>query len=180
MFSKNECTTDECENYLPELLESKKIKTVINAIKLKNCNSIKGGIRCTLCKKEGRPPLVGAFYDARRKQISLCCDTDNNLNRQLIKESLLHELVHAYDECDHPFSVHNTQQKHCYLRACTEIRAALLANCRKSPNLKECVFSSAYLSCKASCSVSYIRAAWGKCFSNTSPFPASQIESDNK
>jgi inner membrane protease ATP23 len=63
-------------------------------------------------------PVKGEPYSP---QIVVC--QDKQLNKNQVANTIVHELVHAYDFCRSNIEVTN-----CYQRACTEIRASSLSD----------------------------------------------------
>lgn len=75
-----------------------------------------------------------AYYSFKDKKIYLCCNLLRS--KEDVEDSLVHELVHAYDACRYP-------EFYCKVRACSEIRAYHIQGvCKKYKSL----FSTYYYS----------------------------------
>jgi inner membrane protease ATP23 len=118
--------------------------------------------------------------DEYQPRIVLC--EDKKIDRQTFDNTIIHELIHAYDVCRAKID-----WKKCEHHACTEIRAsALSGECAMSRELlrgqynirgghRECVKRRASKSlaanvyCKDSCSEA-IEAAFEQCYADVKPF----------
>ena len=119
---------------------------------------------------------------AHSPHIILC--EDKFVDRQTFDNTIIHELVHAYDACRAKLD-----WKNCEHHACTEIRAAALSGeCAMTRELhrgkyniraghQECVKRRAATSlavnehCKDTCS-SAVEAAFLQCYNDVAPFNA--------
>lgn len=122
----------------------------------------------------------GGDSDEYQPRIVLC--EDKKIDRQTFDNTIIHELIHAYDVCRAKID-----WKKCEQHACTEIRAsALSGECGMSRELlrgqynirgghRECVKRRASKSlaanvyCKDSCSDA-IEAAFEQCYADVKPF----------
>ena len=76
--------------------------------------------RCVdTCRKDGI--AARAYYVSKTNEIFVCADAldDSQEDFTLLKQSLLHELIHAHDNCDRPFP----PQRKCKEYLCSEARA---------------------------------------------------------
>ncbi|KAJ6792950.1 mitochondrial inner membrane protease ATP23 [Iris pallida] len=129
------------------------------------------------CKTQG----VAGRYTSRHG-ISVCC---NNLTYQdEVNQVLIHELVHAYDDC----RVKNMDWKNCAHHACSEIRANHLSgDCHYKRELlrgfmkirgheQDCVKRRALKSvennpyCSGAAAKDAIESVWDICYDDTYPF----------
>ncbi|KAL6073948.1 Mitochondrial inner membrane protease ATP23 [Balamuthia mandrillaris] len=123
---------------------------------------------CTLCNKTPQGQVPCAHYNQRQQVVSVCANA--LLTESEARKSLLHELIHVYDGCRH-----RGLYSSCKLRACTEVRAAKLADCGhlapQSPELERCTFNSALLSTKEFCATAKedVRWAMDTCFNDHHP-----------
>ena len=70
--------------------------------------------------------LTMGGYDTKSKELLIC----SNLPRKLLELTVIHELIHAYDDCRgrlSPSSSHQDTSAYSKLIACSEIRAARLS-----------------------------------------------------
>ncbi|XP_042469715.1 mitochondrial inner membrane protease ATP23-like [Zingiber officinale] len=131
------------------------------------------------CNSEG---LSYAGGYARGKGISVCC---NHMTFQdEINQVLIHELIHAYDDC----RAKNITWSNCAHHACSEIRANHLSgDCHYKRELlrgytklrgheQECVKRRALKSlqlnpnCSGAAAKDAIEAVWDICYNDTYPF----------
>ncbi|KAI0524455.1 hypothetical protein KFK09_003825 [Dendrobium nobile] len=129
------------------------------------------------CKNQG---LAGGY--SSRNGITVCC---NQLSYQdEINQVLIHELIHAYDDC----RAKNMDWKNCAHHACSEIRANHLSgDCHYKREMlrgfmkirgheQECVRRRALKSvknnpyCSEAAAKDAIAAVWDICYEDTSPF----------
>jgi len=117
-----EDTSSDCELLVVEAIKSSPlVNTLIKALENSGCYFyVERHISCEPCGKG----LAGAF-DKKLNQIVICDNYCKDL--ESVRRTLSHELVHMYDYCSKKVYFHNLQHL-----ACTEIRAANLADC-KSP-----------------------------------------------
>lgn len=96
-----------------------------------------------------------------------------SLHKSQVNSTIIHELIHAYDEC-----YHNANQNDCYKLACTEIRAAKLSgDCDFTKEfwrlnfkgLESCVRRRAKKAMQA-CDKRIVDQVFDKCFNQNDPF----------
>ena len=121
-------------------------------------------------------PSPGQTY---KPQIVVC--DDKHLSKKLVTNTLVHELVHAYDFCKSKINASS-----CVQRACTEIRASALSDeCNLSAEIMRgnvhlnnghslCVKRRARLSleCDPVCKEGaerYVTSVFGECYRDKSP-----------
>ncbi|KAI9297502.1 hypothetical protein K502DRAFT_356749, partial [Neoconidiobolus thromboides FSU 785] len=122
-----------------------KIKIIRDSLKLSGCDLKDSHFKCEPCNDTA----IGYFDDS--KGILIC---QNNIRSKAeIENTVVHELVHAYDWWNFNYKYEN-----CYHNACTEIRAAavsedcsminefLRGNLRIKKQHQECVRRRAILS----------------------------------
>ncbi|PKU77021.1 mitochondrial inner membrane protease ATP23-like [Dendrobium catenatum] len=129
------------------------------------------------CKRKG---IAGGYSTGNG--IIVCC---NHMSYQdEISQVLIHELIHAYDDC----RAKNMDWKNCAHHACTEIRANHLSgDCHYKRELlrgfmkmrgheQECVKRRALKSvknnpyCSEAAAMDAIETVWDICYNDTSPF----------
>ncbi|CAL9081806.1 unnamed protein product [Musa textilis] len=129
------------------------------------------------CKDQG---FAGGYGSG--KGIAICC---NHMTFQdEINQVLIHELIHAYDDC----RAKNIDWKNCYHHACSEIRANHLSgDCHYKRELlrgfmkirgheQECVKRRALKSvqvnphCSDAAAKDAVEAVWDICYNDTYPF----------
>jgi len=111
---------EDCERLVSLALKnSPVISLLISALERSGCpfNPLRH-LSCERCRKG----LAGG-YDRQTNQIVLCTDYCRDLDR--VSRTLTHELVHMYDYCTAVIDFNNLDQL-----ACTEVRAANLADCK--------------------------------------------------
>ncbi|XP_006652425.1 mitochondrial inner membrane protease ATP23 [Oryza brachyantha] len=114
--------------------------------------------------------------------ITICCDRMRYQDE--INQLLIHELIHAYDDC----VVKNMDWKNCAHHACSEIRANHLSgDCHYKRELlrgfmkmrgheQECVKRRALISvrnnpfCSETVAKDAVEAVWETCYNDTRPF----------
>jgi inner membrane protease ATP23 len=150
------------------------INILINSMKEHGCEVTPDFFKCKPC-----PIKVGGFYDETLGIVM--CENQQQLKTTL-EDTLVHELVHAFDSCRADIDPDD-----CLQIACTEIRAANLSGeCGWSrelmrgqykfqKHLPECVKRRgiATLQMNTKCAKrapEYIEAAWRSCYRDTAPF----------
>ncbi|XP_052138156.1 mitochondrial inner membrane protease ATP23-like [Oryza glaberrima] len=114
--------------------------------------------------------------------ITVCCD--HMRSQDEINQLLIHELIHAYDDC----VVKNMDWKNCAHHACSEIRANHLSgDCHYKRELlrgfmkikgheQECVKRRALMSvknnpyCSGTAAKDAVESVWDICYNDTRPF----------
>jgi len=144
-------------------------KMLIKAINDSSCDSLKKGLVCDFCSKQGTHQNTVAYYSADDKKITLCHNRVDS--KQNMEDNVIHELVHAYDNCK--------QDKFfldCKLRACSEIRASRIGECRGRWDRANCVRESALSSTKIYCenAESFIAEAFESCYKDVAPLTKQQ------
>lgn len=165
----------KCRGYVNEIYKtSPEIQFMVRQLQNRNCAFKKKILKCIPCAEQ----ITGGFHP--EKGILLC---ENSVNKSLLRDTILHELVHYYDNC--VYDMENWQN--CYLHACSEIRAAHLSgDCRWfnefrrghfefTGHLQDCVKRRAALSLKGNPNCTkdpdqYVNAVFDKCFKNLEPF----------
>ncbi|XP_065877051.1 mitochondrial inner membrane protease ATP23-like isoform X1 [Euphorbia lathyris] len=169
-------TVKECNDRIRRSLQTPMVKLLREHLEKAGC-----GIGDNFFKAVDCDMKIGGGY-VPGKGIIVCA---NHLRSQgLVDEVVMHELIHAYDEC----RAANLNWSNCAHQACSEIRANHLSgNChfkrellRGNLNLKgqgkECVRRRAMMSvmCNPRCSEvmakGAIEAVWDLCYNDTKPF----------
>lgn len=146
---------------------NKKGKKILAALKKNKCPIPK--ISCKKCCKKDR----GGSFSPKTKNITIC---ENLINSsQSVIEAVVHELIHAWDDCK------KADWTDCDQRACSEIHAANLSGqCakngkwrRKGESYAQCVSRLAAKSTstdkKCGNGVAHVKKMWKKCFNDKSP-----------
>ncbi|KAL2916948.1 Mitochondrial inner membrane protease atp23 [Polyrhizophydium stewartii] len=164
-----------CERFKGKLLSSSAmVKFMMKELDKSGCPFVPEHFKCLPCG----PSYSGGF--APEYGIVLC--EDQIIDKSHLGDTMVHELVHAYDFCTVKLNFNS-----CANHACTEIRAAMLSGeCRFSRELlrghpgfskhfQECVRRRAILSlkqkplCRDSAEEA-VRGVWESCFADTAPF----------
>ncbi|CAO3612679.1 unnamed protein product [Cunninghamella echinulata] len=162
-------TEEQCTAKLAHILNtSKKVGTIIQAIQVLNPKALKRGITCRPCSGTIQQDKMG-YYDGTHKIIVLCCD--NLRSTEQIHETLVHELIHAFDACRKgKFS------SICHLIACGEIRASSIGQCSSvQPEHKRraCVLRDAIQSTQLHCgdhAPKIVKEVFENCMKDGAPF----------
>ncbi len=116
----------KCMKRLESVLShNKKAQRLVDAIEKLGCSIPKGFFLCRPC--EGAA-ISGGFAVSSgdgapyKPQIIMCEDNKVAMERETFEHTLVHELVHAYDQCRAKI-----EWKNCLHHACTEIRASSLS-----------------------------------------------------
>jgi len=160
-----------CSESLKQISENnEEAKTLIHAIQNTGCDSLKNGISCDQCLRQGAHNKTVAFYSADEKKITLC--QNRVIDKQELEDNLVHELVHAYDNCKQ-----NKFFLDCKLRACSEIRASRIGECRGKWDRANCVRQSALSSTKIYCenAESIVANAFETCYKDITPLSKEQV-----
>ncbi|ORX90273.1 hypothetical protein K493DRAFT_230925 [Basidiobolus meristosporus CBS 931.73] len=175
--SKREKECKLCEDWKEEIIQNNPmVKTLLGAMNRAGCNFEKKHFRCVPCNNSGS----GGF--SSEEGIILC--QNHFRSRPHMEETVVHELIHAFDYCK--YNVDLTNLKH---HACTEVRAASLSgDCkwmreflRGKFNIKkqhqECVRRRAILSVRYNpyCqdegqAIDAVNSVFDSCYQDTTPF----------
>jgi inner membrane protease ATP23 len=164
-----------CKGFVNEMYKlDPEIIFMVQQLKNRNCGFKKKELKCEPCTDN----VTGGF--SPENGIRLC---ENNVNKSMLRETILHEMIHYYDDCVYQMGDWSDP----YIHACSEIRAAHISgDCRWwnefrrgkrdfSGHLQECVRRRAILSmqnnpnCKKA-PEHYVDSVFDKCFKNTEPF----------
>ncbi|KAJ3068322.1 Mitochondrial inner membrane protease atp23 [Podochytrium sp. JEL0797] len=118
----------EQQTWLREALRSnERILTLMQGLAANGCAFVKPGqISVSPCKDS--PNLAGGFHP--QVGIRLCEEFMNT--KEILEDTLTHELVHAYDWCTMDWDLNNLHHQ-----ACSEVRAGLLSgDCRLTMELR--------------------------------------------
>lgn len=157
------------------------VKHVLKAIKERGCTLPHNFVHCTPC--EGTPIAGGFVADKGEEKVVLC---EEVASRSVVRRTLVHELIHAYDTCRAELDPGNI-----YHVACTEVRAANLStDCSFTTELyrmggpfsirnhqRECVQRRAVLSVKHNPALGdkdpkeVVASIFERCYRDTAPFP---------
>ena len=165
----------KCRGYVNDLYKtSPEIVFMVEQLKNRNCFFKKKMLQCVPCSEQ----VAGGYHP--EQGIMLC---ENNVGRSLLRDTILHELIHYYDNC--VYDMENWQN--CYLHACSEIRAAQLSgDCRWFNEVRRghfdftghfpnCVKRRAAISIRGNPNCKqepehYVDAVFDKCSKNLEPF----------
>ncbi|KAI9494774.1 peptidase M76 [Zychaea mexicana] len=168
---KFKTTEQECTAELAGILEtSPKVARLLQGIFTLNPRALKRGVTCRPCHGTEQSSRMG-YYDGRYKRVVLCCD--NIRSKQQQEETLVHELVHAFDA-----SRTGRFTSMCHVVACGEIRASAIGQCHdiKSPSRKrECIWEDAVRSTAIHCggkdfATVFVQQVFENCVKDTAPF----------
>jgi mitochondrial inner membrane protease ATP23 len=179
---------DRCRGLLESTLKNnKKVHKLLDGISELGCKIPKDFFSCQSCPTD--IPIAGGFSicsgDEKdyKPQVVLC---DNKiLERESFENAVIHELVHAYDQCRIKMD-----WKNCFHHACTEIRASSLSGecaflhevyrgkASVSGGHSKCVKRRAELSVKMNpycekVAKESIEAVFPQCYSDENPFEKS-------
>ncbi|KAK9765742.1 Mitochondrial inner membrane protease atp23 [Basidiobolus ranarum] len=175
--SKREKECKRCEDWKDEIIQKNTmVKTLLGAMKRAGCNFEKKHFRCVPCDNSGS----GGF--SAEEGIILC--QNHFISRPHMEETVVHELIHAFDYCKYNLDLTN-----CKHHACTEVRAASLSgDCklmreflrgkfRVKKQHQECVRRRAILSVKYNPSCkdeeqarNAVNSVFESCYADTTPF----------
>eukprot|EP01134_Creolimax_fragrantissima_P003287 CFRG3287T1 len=172
----------DCDEALAVALYSDRIQLLIRAIKARGCNSLKRGVTCRPCARPGDHYYLGhkntsGYYDAKFSRVVICCDQISDAKN--LEDTLVHELVHAFDNCRNPGFAKTLE-----LQACSEIRASHLGQCRdkvQSIQRRECIKEDATLSLMSANALTYevaraiVIQSFESCYNDQSPFMAKPL-----
>ncbi|KAG1683400.1 Mitochondrial inner membrane protease ATP23 [Nymphon striatum] len=111
--------SEECRNFVSKAFKTDiMVKLMVSALKSSGCEvNINRHIACEECSDN-----VSGGYDPVMHQVIIC--QNNCKNYATVQRTLLHELVHMFDDCRANVDFRNLDHL-----ACTEVRAANLAHC---------------------------------------------------
>ncbi|KAI8097012.1 peptidase M76 [Halteromyces radiatus] len=163
-------TEEQCTAKLARILDSSpKVTTLLQAIQTLNRGTLRRGITCRPCSGTNQQDKMG-YYDGTYKRVVLCCD--NIRSAEELEETLIHELVHAFDA-----SRKGTFTSICHLIACGEVRASALGQCyqvKPEYRRQQCILRDAIQSTQLHCgdqAAKIVEQVYEKCMKDTSPLP---------
>ena len=175
---------ESCMQQVESILEtSSPLHYLVDQIHDLGCEVPSGWIKCSPCSNENNFRMSGGFTidpSTQSPQIIIC--ENEKLSRQTLEDTLLHELIHAYDVCR--AKIDFTQ---CLQHACTEVRAsALSGECNFSREIRRGNFQiqKGYQNCVERRAIKSVTAnpycrniareavesVFARCFSDTLPF----------
>ncbi|EOD03732.1 hypothetical protein EMIHUDRAFT_224296 [Emiliania huxleyi CCMP1516] len=93
-----------CERSLGRALRGERARTLLGSIFDSGCTALKGSkedpapcARCRSCPSEGMWQHMRGYYNPQKRRVTLCAD--KRLDEKEVEDTLVHELVHAYDHC---------------------------------------------------------------------------------
>ncbi|CAH9061070.1 unnamed protein product [Cuscuta epithymum] len=174
--SKDGMTVDDCQKMIQRSLQTPKVRFLMDHMKKAGCEISSDFIKANQCDA-----MVSGGY-LQGKGIVIC---SNHLSLQdEVTQVILHELIHAYDECQ----TANLNWADCAHHMCSEIRANHLSgDCNFKRELlrgylkiggheQDCVRRRALKSVKSNpyCSETAAKDAmqvvWDICYNDTRPF----------
>uniref|UniRef100_A0A0D9W6B9 Mitochondrial inner membrane protease ATP23 n=1 Tax=Leersia perrieri TaxID=77586 RepID=A0A0D9W6B9_9ORYZ len=167
---------EDCVNGITKALRHPTVRFMREQMEKVGCPMPPGMIRAAEC---GTHTHTGNYSSG--KGIKVCCD--EILHQEDIDRLLIHELIHAYDDC----VTKNIDWKNCAHHACSEIRANHLSgDCHYKRELlrgfmkirgqeQECVKRRTLMSLDANPYCSGVAkdamdAVWNICYNDTRPF----------
>lgn len=174
----------KCDSMLVDaVLKNKTIQFLVNAIETKGCTLPEGFMVCRSCPDD---EISGGFAmnepSVTYKPMIVVCD-NKNLDKVTFENTLVHELIHAYDKCRAKVDFSN-----CFHHACTEVRASSLSGeCDYSQEVRRghttfqkghqnCVTRRALKSvlsnpnCQESAAGQALHAVYSSCYQDNAPF----------
>ncbi|KAH6830514.1 Ku70-binding family protein [Perilla frutescens var. hirtella] len=167
---------NECEKMIQRSLKDPKVKFLKEQLEKSGCVIGSNFIRGYTCKQ-----AVGGGY-SRGEGVVVCCN--HLLIQDQVTQVVVHELIHAYDDC----RAANFNLNNCAHHACSEIRAAHLSgDCHYKRELflgslklrgheQECVRRRVLQSLASNPNCSELGAkyamesVWNICYNDTKPF----------
>lgn len=181
----------KCESQLEKsLLNNKNLQILLDKINDLGCIIPKDFIKCRQCDSN----VAGGFVinnnenkKSYQPQIIMCENTIGGCSQEVFDKTLMHELIHAYDQC-----TTKIDYKNCLHHACTEIRAsALSGECDSMLELARgnktitkghqiCTKRRAEMSVSANphckgIAAAAIEAVFDQCYNDSSPFKPGSI-----
>ncbi|KQJ83202.1 mitochondrial inner membrane protease ATP23 isoform X1 [Brachypodium distachyon] len=173
-FSPGHMSLENCAYGIAKALKNPTVRFLKERMEKDGCPMWPGLMRAAFCSSSGG-------Y-ASNHGVRVCC---NHMKTQdQIEQVIIHELIHAYDDC----VTKNVDWNNCAHHACSEIRANHLSgNCHFKQELlrgimkirghePECVKRRALLSvnlnpnCSEKASEDAVKAVWDICYNDTRPF----------
>jgi len=138
-----ELSEQECTAILGLILKtSPRAKALIDYIYFTGRHSLASGVTCRQCKGTAAEAKgKRGYYDPNFKRVVICCDQMSSYHD--VEETLVHELVHAFD-ANRGGNLSILQRL-----ACSEVRASVLGQCAQvwpSFSKRKCVFDDAVAS----------------------------------
>ncbi|ORX96275.1 hypothetical protein K493DRAFT_314612 [Basidiobolus meristosporus CBS 931.73] len=160
----------QCTKEIASVLEDPRVHFLLYAIRKQAKKSLVKGLTCRSCVDTVQAGRFG-YYDPQNKRIVVCCEAIRS--RKDLEETVIHELVHAYDA-----GRAGTFTTPCHNVACSEIRASALGQCANVWPLvrkRECARREAINSTRSHCknAEQVVNEVFENCFKDTSPFPPS-------
>lgn len=177
------------------LVSSSKVHSLLQSIEELGCKVPNAWIKCAPCNLQPSKgvKMSGGFTFGQQEEEGIeaspkivICENEK-LNKVTLEDTLLHELIHAYDFCRAKIDVSN-----CAQHACAEIRASALsgecsslkkeilrgeASLSLAKGFQKCIQRRAIKSVRSNphCSEKYmaenaVKAVFEKCFWDTAPF----------
>lgn len=90
----------QCEERLRRVLSRERPRRLLEAIQSQNCTALKSGaaaFKCRVCPSEEEWQSVTGYYNAQKQQVVVCAEKEPN--EQQIEDTVVHELILAYDHC---------------------------------------------------------------------------------
>lgn len=165
------------------VLKNKTIQFLVNAIESKGCVLPEAFIVCRSCPDN---EISGGFAvdppSLPYKPMIVVCD-NKNLDKVTFENTIVHELIHAYDKCRAKVDFSN-----CLHHACTEVRASSLSGeCDYAQEIRRghvtfqkghqnCVTRRALKSvssnpnCQESLAGQALHTVFRSCYKDTAPF----------
>lgn len=165
----------DCERWRAKALQDPTVQFMFAALSKSGCPVPLKAVACVTCNMS----MFGGFHP--EDGIVLCAE--NAFSYEQVRETIVHELVHAFDACRAFMDWTN-----CVMHACSEIRASSLSGeCRflneidrghfaVRAQFNECVRRRALLSvaknsnCAGEKGVKAVAEAWDVCSKDTKPF----------
>ena len=123
----------QCEERLSSALRAGRPSALVAAIEAGGCTSLKGGAcaKCRICPSEDAWSQVSGYYRAEKGRVFICAEKEPSTRQ--IEDTLVHELVQAYDHCRLGMRVPLVGWQApwaltCAATACSEIRGSLLGS----------------------------------------------------
>ena len=175
---------ETCVDQVAGILDkSSSLHYLVDQIQELGCPVPPGWIQCSPCDQLGDFRMSGGFAidpETRSPTIMIC--ENERLNHQTLEDTLLHELIHAYDVCRAKIDF-----SQCFQHACTEVRASALSgecnfsrefrrgNLQIQKGYQKCVKRRAIKSVGANpycrnIAKEAVESVFEKCFSDTLPF----------
>eukprot|EP00128_Syssomonas_multiformis_P010597 Colp12_sorted_trinity150504_noHs@163 len=131
------------------------------------CKTILKGITCRPCVGTTMEGSSG-YYDSNSRRVVICCD--HIKNEEDLNDTVVHELIHAYDRCRSFGDFSNL-----YNRACSEVRASSIGQCDKvtfAYRKRACVRQEAINSMRkhTATPAEFVEAVFEQCYADKTPF----------